>query len=240
MFKNFSLRKGVVAACVILIALGAVLGTVTRRSYIGTALDDNAYKNADLGISAEYAAEYDDDISRYYSDIGKVIDCLDKNCEYAFEIDCLAVEHCYNATKYKVKVENTVKGDIDETGKEITVYQSCMFQASSDGRLLFNNVDISAPLKVGDSYLIFVNKKEYMEEYQRTLGCNEYCLDIFTDAPTAYVLNKKQTEFIDVSKDKTFSALDGKYYFCFSSQALDKINFIAENIKKHYIKNTAR
>ena len=215
-----------------LIALAVLVGIITRSSYSTLSLNYEAYKNAKLNFTQEHAEAYDETIMNYNFDMAQRE--YEQNCDYIFKIKCIGVEHCYGCTKYTAEVLKTVKGDIDETGKGIAIYHAAWFYEDSDNSLVFSEFDDSFPLKPGKNYLVFANKKNYIEEYQRTLECNEYYLEPFIYHPKIYALEEPQSDFVDLNKDKTLADVEDQYYVCFSQEALNHMNRFAGEIIEYY------
>lgn len=233
MFKGISKnQKNALIFCGILIALAVLVGIITRMSYLTLSLNNEAYNSAKLNFTSEHAEEYDETIMNYNFDLA--LREYEQNCDYIFKIKVLSVEHCYGCTKYNAQVLKTVKGDIDEAGKNIVIYHAVWFDNDKDNSLAFANYDYSFPLKSGKTYLVFTNKRDYMEEYQRTLECNEYYLEPFIYHPAIYALDEPQSDFVNLDSDKTFADVEDQYYICFSQEALDHINKFAQEVIDYY------
>ncbi|MCH5316583.1 MAG: hypothetical protein J1E05_01285 [Eubacterium sp.] len=233
MFKNLSKnQKSTLIVFIILIVFGIALGIATRLSYSRLSLNEEAYNDAKLSFTPQYANETDENIMGYSVEGAKYE--LENICDYIFEIRCLDVEHCFETTKYNVEVLKTVKGDIDESGKNIVIYHGSFFCENSDNSMVFYNIDYSIPLKPGKSYLVFVNKMNYTDVYQDTLESNEYYLEVFVCHPVSYALDEIQSTYIDIERDKAFSSLEDKSYICFSQEALDHINQFTTEMIEYY------
>ena len=232
LFKNLSKnQKSTLIVLMILIVFSISLGVATRLSYSRLSLNEEAYNDAKLSFTSQYANETDENIMGYSVEGAKHE--LENACDYIFEIRCLNVEHCYETTKYNVEVLKTVKGDIDESGKNIVIYHAQFFE-NVDNLMSFFDIDGSIPLKQGKKYLVFLNKMNYNNIYQRTLDHNEYYLEVFVDHPVAYALDEIQSTYIDIERDKTFSSLEDKSYICFSQEALDHINQFSTEMIEYY------
>lgn len=233
MFKGISKnQKNALTVCGILIAFAVLIGIITRLSYSTLSLNDEAYNSAKLNFTPEHAEEYDETIMNYNLDLA--LREYDQTCDYIFKISVLSVEHCYGCTKYDAQVLKTVKGDINETGKNITIYHAVWFYEDGDNSLVFSEFDYSFPLRPGKTYLVFANKKDYMEAYQQTLDCNEYCLEPFIYHPTIYALGEPQSDFVDLNKDKTLADVEDQHFICFSQEALEHMNRFAHEVIEYY------
>lgn len=233
MFKSLSKnQKNALLLCGILIAFAVLAGVVTRMSYSTVSLNNEVYSNAKLDFTPQHAEEYDEKIMNYDLDIAKRE--YDLNCEYIFKIKILSVEYCYGCTKYNAQVLKTVKGNIDETGKSIVIYRAEWFYDDREHSLVYSEFDYSFPLKPDKTYLVFVNKKDYIEEYQGTLDCNEYYLEPFIYHPAIYALDNIQKNFVDLDNDKTLANVEDQHYICFSQEALDHINRFAQEVIDYY------
>lgn len=233
MFKIISKnQKNALILSAILIAFAVIAGIITRLSYSTLSLNNEAYNSAKLDFTAEHAEEYDEAIMNYNLDLA--LREYDQNCDHIFKVRVLSVEHCYGCTKYNAEVLKTVKGDIDETGKNITLYHAAWFSADSDNSLVYSEFDYSFPLKPGKDYLVFTNKKDYIDEYQSTLECNEYVIDPFTYHPAIYALDEPQSDFVDLNKDKTLADVKNQHYICFSQEALEHMNRFAGEVIEYY------
>lgn len=233
LFKLSVIQKITTAFCVLLVIAGVLFAVVTRLSYSKISLDTSCYDNAKLYLNEE-TQYYIDEMNKISVD--EAVYTLDEY-DYIFKIQCNEMEHCYSCTKFNVKVMDTIKGSIDETGNDIVLYQWAFFEETDDGIFAFNSPDNSMLLKTGKEYLIFCKKKDYYLQYQKKLECNEYSLGLMGTSPCAFVLDDSQSDYIDISKDKKYGDIEDLYYTCFSKESLENINSLAESIIKHYCGN---
>lgn len=217
-------------ACVLLTAVCVVFGMIVRFSYARVSLDSSAYANAKVSFEQDHAEYFDYNMESM--DFETARDILD-DYDHVFKVKCKTIEHCYSCTKYICSVLETVKGDPDETGKDIVLYQWNWFESEDNG-LLFCPTDDMLPMKDGMEYLVFAASKDYCAEYQQTLDKNEYSIGL-NYVPTIYILNKTQTEPIDINNDTVYSSFDDKYYLCFSQEALNNVNKVAKQITDYYM-----
>lgn len=217
-------------ACVLMIVACVVFGIFVRCSYARVSLDSSAYANAKVSFEQEYAEYLDYNMTSMDFETARSI--LDEY-DYIFKVKCKTIEHCYSCTKYVCSVLETVKGDSNESGKDIVLYQWNWFESDKDG-LSFCPTDDMMPMKSGSEYLVFAAGKDYCAEYQRTLDKNEYSIGL-NYVPTIYILNKTQTEPIDINNDTVYSSLDEKYYLCFSREALNNANKLSKQITEYYL-----
>ncbi|MGN1421612.1 MAG: hypothetical protein ACI4XC_08870 [Eubacterium sp.] len=220
-----------IALCCLAIAVGVTLGVFTRGSFLKLTQDKDSVSNAVIFIDEELAdasdyqyAEMDFDSAKYELD----------RYSYAFRVKCIDAQPCYHCMKFTVNVIDTVKGDIDEKGNSIVLYQWLGFDKYTETELAFNSPDFSMPLKIGKEYLIFAEKRDYYKDYQRTLQSNEYSLGLMGICPTAFVINDTQENYADISTDKVYSDIEDLYYLCFSQEALDNINKTSKQIISYY------
>lgn len=219
-----------IISCVLLIVACIVYGIIVRFSYSRVSLDCSAYAKAKVCFEQEYAEYLDYNMESMDFETAKAI--LD-DYNYIFKVKCKEIEHCYSCTKYICSVLETVKGDPDESGKDIVLYQWNWFEWEKNGLSLYPTDDM-LPMKDGMEYLVFAASKDYCAEYQQTLDKNEYSIGL-NYVPTIYILNKTQTEPIDINNDTVYSSLDDKYYLCFSQEALNNVNKVAKQITDYYM-----
>ena len=103
-----------------------------------------------------------------------------------------------------------------------------------EDKLIYSSYDNSLPLQKDNEYLIFSEKRCYDEDYQKTLECNEYSMGLRNVGPTAFILNKTQQDFINISDGIHYGDLKDKYYTCFSQKALDNVNKVSAEIICQY------
>ncbi len=236
MFKNLSKnQKSTIIVCFVLIIFSVAAGIITRCSYSKISLEITAYDNAKLDFTEDYI-EIHDKANIFSCEAKNAISNLDKYNNSIFEIKCISVEYCYYCIKYNAKVINTIKGETDETGKNIILYEfgGGFYTNPDKASLGYSPYSDTLPLKENKNYLVFANKRDYCYEYQQTLDCNEYSIGVMTNSPTVFALDEEQTTFIDINKDKIYSSLNDKYYICFSQEALDHINMFAKDIIDYY------
>lgn len=233
MFKNKSeMQKAGIAVCIVLIIFSGIFGVIMRFGYSRMSQDKKNIENALFSLTSE-EAQYIDYASKEMS-----FDALKYELDYysnAFIGKCAAAEICYNCIKYTFNVSKTIKGDENETGKNIIVYQWIGLDVLSRDRLIITNYDFSMPMKLNDEYLIFAIKRDYYEGYQKTLKYNEYSLGLRSSSgPSAFVINKTQKRFVDINSDLSYKNFSDIYYLCFSQEALDRINQVAKQIIEEY------
>lgn len=221
------------ALCCIVITVGIIFGAFTKSSYLKMTQDKSSISNAVLFL---------DDESAYYLDYQYSVIDFDsaiyelENYSYIFKIKCVDSKLCYDCTRYTVNVIDTIKGDTNENGNDIVLYQWLGFDKISNDKLAFSSPDFSMPLKPNKEYLVFAEKRDYYSEYQKTLPSNEYSLGVMGICPKAFVINDTQNTFADVKSDKTYSDIENLYYLCFSQEALENINKLSGQIISYYCK----
>ncbi len=218
--------------CLALIIIGIVFGVFTKSSFLKLTEDEKSILSAELLIDEGTATGIDE------SYIGLDFKTAKRELEkysYVFRVKCIDSQLCYCCTKHTVTVIDTIKGNINENGNDIVIYQLGSFDKYNDA-LSFNSYDYTMPLKAGKEYIVFAEKRDYYEDYQITLKSNEYSLGMKESAPTAYILNDTQKGYSDISRDKTYSDIKHLYYLCFSQKALDNINNVAKQVISYYSK----
>lgn len=212
-----------------------ITGIITRCSYSRISLNKKAYDTATLVFSEDYV-KFHDKTNIFSCETKNAISDLDKYNNSIFEIKCISVEYCFYCIKYNAKVINTIKGETDETGNSIILYEfgGGFYTNPDKASMGYSPYSDTLPLKENKNYLVFANKRDYCYEYQRTLDCNEYSIGVMASSPNVFVLDEEQTTFIDINKDKIYSSLNDKHYICFSQEALDHINTFAKDIIDYY------
>lgn len=231
LFSKLSKNQAVAfLICILLILVTVGFGIIIRLSYPTVSLDESSYPNAKVSFTEESSQRIDFDLLSL--DFEKAKMALD---EYnsVFTVECLETEHCFNCTKYICKVTKTIKNDVDETDKNIVIYQWNFFDMNGEDEFSFVPIDDRMPLKPNNEYLVFTVKKDYCSEYLETLECNEYSLGLNV-LPVAFVLDNQQSRFVDINKDSVFSSLDDINYLCFSKEALININHVSEQVIDYY------
>lgn len=230
MFKNKSeIQKAGIILCTIIIICGLIFAAAARISY--SKMSQNpVYVNNAVIVFDEESAEYID-----YENTALTYDILNQELEsYSciFKVKIKSIEYCYNCTKYTILILNSIKGN-EKEGNNAVLYQWAGID-KYENELIFRSMDNSMPLKINKEYLIFAEKRDYYEKYQDTLECNEYSLGLKSSAPTAFILNETQTDYININSDLTYADLEDKYYTCFSQEALDNINKVSKEIINEY------
>ena len=224
------IQKSAIIICFVLIAIGVAFGFFTRINYSHLSVQAAAYENAIIEFGEDEAFYIDEMSNKTKPE--DAISILDEY-PYAFLVECEKTEHCFECTKYIVKVDKVIKGDNDETGNNIVLYQWVWFEKSDENQLSFNSPDYSLPLIENKKYLVFAEKRDYCNEYQRTLKYNEYSIPLRGPVPTAYIINDVQNRYI-ISSDNTYSSISDMYYLCFSKESLKDINSLSDYVIKHY------
>lgn len=231
LFKLSGIQKITTIVCIGIILVGMTFGILTKCTFSRLSEEKTSYDNAKLYFDEQTALYIDEMYNKTSFEEALLI--LDEY-DYIFKVKCISSEHCYQCTKFNAEVTDTVKGVIDETGNEIVLYQWVSFEETDDGVFAFNSPDNSLLLKEGNEYLVFCQKRDYYPEYQKKLNCNEYSIALTSSVPSAYLLNKYQQDYIDLSKDTTYSDIEDLSYACFSKESLSDINKLSEKIIDHY------
>ncbi len=231
MLTKLSFQKVVAVIMSIIIFISLILGIMTRTSYLSLSRNDAEISKASLQISEELCNEHDYIYSTVNYDAA--VAELDQS-NYIFYAKCVDRDVCFGCIKYKMSVIKTIKGEVDETSKEVILYQLVSFDFSKQG-VTFISPDNSLPLKTGNEYLIFANKRDYYKDYQQTLDTNEYSLSLSSSFPTAVVVDENQDRYIDISQVENYADIEDCYYMCFDEKSLNNINKISQQIIIHYL-----
>ena len=218
-----------------------VIGVATRISYRNIPEDEAIYT---IQEHWEYNKEADE---MQYK--GLVVDNLVKNIdekkiskELKRKKDCdvfivKVKKHIknYETTKTTATVKRVIKGDENELNNDIIIYEPNFFQYSVKNKnLFFYSVNTLNNLMIPENeYLIFVERLNYDEAYQKKLLNNEYKVDIdltLYSFPLEY-----NCEFIEKEKIKTYTDFKHIDYICFNREQAHKLDFIRKNIIKEYI-----
>lgn len=227
---SFQKTVAIIASIIILVAL--IFGVIARNSFSALSQSKSELLNAKLQLSEDLSYEYNNIYS--YVDYDFAITELEQS-ECIFYAKCIDSELCFDCIKYNMNVIKTIKGDCEETSKEIILYQLLCFDFSKQG-ITFISPDNSLPLKIGEEYLIFANKKDYYEGYQKTLDKNEYALSLSGSFPTAIIVNEIQNEYINIHEVEKYSDIKNLYYMCYDKASLDNINEITSQVINHFLK----
>lgn len=230
LFKEKSeIQKIGLIFCSVMILGSLILGTVAKSSYSTMSQNPNYINNATVQFDNELA-EYID-----YENLELTYDVLKQDLDSygtVFVAKVTDMEYCYNCTKYTVKIIKSIKGS-EINGNNAILYQWGGIDKLED-KLIYSSYDNSLPLQKDNEYLIFSEKRCYDEDYQKTLECNEYSMGLRNVGPTAFILNKTQQDFINISDGVHYGDLKDKYYTCFSQKALDNVNKVSAEIICQY------
>lgn len=231
MFSKMSFQRIILLIVCIFIVGAILLGIITRISYSTESKDINSILKAEVTFEEDLISQVDE--LRSTTTYEQALADLDQN-EYVFYAKCLDQEVCYGCIKFSLEVIETLKGDIQETGKKIILYQLIKFDFVNNN-IYFLSPDYTMPLQEGKTYLLFANKRNYDTAYQKTLQENEYSLAITGAFPTALVVNDTQNEYINPDTVKRYGDIKDLYYICFNETAMKNINELCNKIIKHYI-----
>ena len=234
LFKRFGTHQNIAfLICILFIISAIAIGQITKASYQHLSDDPDITANARLYFSEDDKYTYD-----YYStmlDFDEAVNELN-SYEYIFLVEVINTQSCYLCELINAHVVKTIKGNVNEDGNDIILYQWSSFQIDDRETLSLRIVDQSLPIKENKRYLVFARKKNYCKEYQSKLKCNEYSIELQGMAPTVYVVNETQKSYLNFQTDKTFASVSDKYYICFSQEALDNLNNTTKKIIEYFIK----
>lgn len=213
-----------------------VIGVATRISYRNISEDEAIYT---IQENWEYNKEADE---MQYK--GLVVDNLVKDIdekkilkELKSKKDCniFIVEvknHIknYETTKTTATVKCVIKGDENELNNNIIIYEPNFFQYSVKNKnLFFYSVNTLNNLMIPQNeYLVFVERLNYDESYQKILSYNEYKVDVeltLYSFPLEY-----NCEFIEKENIKTYADFKHMDYICFNREQANKLDLIRKSV----------
>lgn len=218
-----------------------VIGVATRISYRNISEDEAIYT---IQENWEYNKEADE---MQYK--GLVVDNLVKDIdekkilkELKSKKDCdiFIVEvknHIknYETTKTTATVKCVIKGDENELDNNIIIYEPNFFQYSVKNKnLFFYSVNTLNNLMIPQNeYLVFVERLNYDESYQKILSYNEYKVDVeltLYSFPLEY-----NCEFIEKESIKTYADFKHMDYICFNREQANKLDLIRKSVINEFI-----
>lgn len=233
MLAKISFQKVIAVIISVIILIAFIFGIVTRESYLFSSRDKSKISTAELQLSEDFSSEYNNIYSSV--DFDTALSELEQS-KHIFYAKCIKSEICYDCIKHTMRVIKTIKGDTEETSKEIVLYQLLCFDFHNQ-KIIFVSPDNTLPLKEGKEYLIFANKRDYYDEYQKRLNKNEYSLCLSGCFPTSLIVNETQNEYVNVSQAKNYSDVENLYYMCYNKTSLNNVNNISQKIINHILEN---
>ena len=213
-----------------------VIGVATRISYRNISEDEAIYT---IQENWEYNKEADE---MQYK--GLVVDNLVKDIDEKkilkelkskkdFNILIVEVKNHiknYETTKTTATVKCVIKGDENELNNNIIIYEPNFFQYSVKNKnLFFYSVNTLNNLMIPQNeYLVFVERLNYDESYQKILSYYEYKVDVeltLYSFPLEY-----NCEFIEKEKIKTYADFKHMDYICFNREQANKLDLIRKSV----------
>ncbi len=230
MLKNKSeIQRIGIAVCAVIIIGSLIFSAFARLGYSRLSQDKANIDNATLSFNEEAVSYIDyENTTVTYEELKQELE----NYSCVFKVKVNDLEYCHQCLKFTVEIMQCIKGDESE-GNTAVLYQLGGITAYDDS-LIYESYDNSMPLKIGGEYLVFADKRDYDEDYQATLDCNEYSLALMGSGPSAFILNEVQQDYITSPSEIKYSDLSGIYYTCFSQSALDNLNDLSAQIAADY------
>ncbi len=215
--------SSIIIAIVMLIA--CIIGVATRLSY--KVFDPNVaiYELENINVNIEAIERIE---------LESVLNDLEA-AESVFVVYVKKSERCYQTTKVTTKVNKVIKGNPNEVDKKIVIYEPNFLDYSKSNKRLYyfpinhiNNMMIE-----NKEYLIFCNKIDYADSYQKTLKCNEYVVEwdwhLYSfpiEYEADYIVNRENLTYKDIKKFD---------YICFDLKDANKIDTIRKSILDEYL-----
>lgn len=218
-----------------------VIGVATRISYRNISEDEAIYT---IQENWEYNKEADEmqykglvvDNLVKYIDEKKILKELKskKDCDI-FIVEVKNHIKNYETTKTTATVKCVIKGDENELDNNIIIYEPNFFQYSVKNKnLFFYSVNTLNNLMIPQNeYLVFVERLNYDESYQKILSYNEYKVDVeltLYSFPLEY-----NCEFIEKESIKTYADFKHMDYICFNREQANKLDLIRKSVINEFI-----
>lgn len=166
----------------------------------------------------------------------KILKELSSNKNYdVFVIEVKNHVKNYETTKTTAAVKRVIKGDKSELNKDIIIYEPNFFQYSAKNKsLIWYSVNTLNNLMIPKKdYLVFVERLNYDEAYQKNLIHNEYKVDVdlsLYSFPLEY-----NCEFVEESNLKTYADFKHLDYICFNREQAEKLDSIRKDVIDKYL-----
>lgn len=214
-----------VAVMCLALVFAVVLGVATRNSY--------QYLDRDNGIvtkQIEYTQKRIDELT-----VDKTIKNLKKS-DFSFVITVKSSENICESTKVTAVIDEIIKGEGEQVGNAIVIHEPNFFwqtKNSSENSYYYLNY-VNNLMQVNKQYLVFVNKVEFSEAFQKTLEHTEYVVEL-EELLYAFPLNSSVTAISPEPMEVTYTEIKEFDYFCYSEADAVKLNEIKNKVLEYFL-----
>lgn len=209
------------------LSVACLIGIATRLSYKQSDSDEAIYYSYNKQSNITVVEELNEKQVLY--DL--------KNAESVFVVTVKKSERNYDTTKTTVHVNQVIKGDQNELDNDIVIYEANFFSyAKAIKQLYYYPINhINNLMQPDKEYLVFCEKIDYAESYQKTLVNTEYIVEwewSLYSFPLEYEPNHISLNSDENMKYKDFKDYD---YICFNEKDAKKIDNIRKKVIAEYL-----
>lgn len=197
--------------------LAVVFGLVTRNSYKYFDPLDAVVENIEDVVEKVINSRVDSEM---------VFEQLN-TADYAFIVTVKSSEFMYQATKTTVYIDKVLKGDTASLNKTVYLYEPNFIyniRGSDECYYYFLNY-INNLMQPDKQYLVFADRVEYSDSYQKTLENYEYQVEV--DFELYSFPLEGEIKCIEPKGNMTYADVKSYDYFCYTQEQKD----ILENIR---------
>lgn len=219
------IHKISVAVMCLALAFAIILGVATRNSY--------RYFDRDNGVvtkEIKYTKKYLDKLT-----VEKLIEEL-KKVEFAFVVTVNDSENIYESTKVTAVIDEIIKGDGEQVGNTIIIHEPNFFwytKRSDENSYYYMNY-VNNLMQKGKQYLVFVDKVEFSEAFQKTLKYTEYAVEV-EGSLYAFPLNSYVEVISPEPREVAYKEIKQYDYFCYSEADGEKLNEIKNSVLEYFL-----
>lgn len=216
-----------IAVMCISLVFAIVLGVLTRNSY--------QYFDRDNGVvtkEVEYTKKNIDKLT-----VEELIKKL-KKVEFAFVVSVNESENISESTKVTATIDEIIKGDGEQIGNTIIIHEPNFFwytKRSGENSYYYLNY-VNNIMQKDKQYLVFVDKVEFSEAFQKTLKYTEYAVEV-EDFLYAFPLNSSVEVIPSEPREVAYSEIKQYDYFCYSESDAEKLSEIKNAVLEYYLNN---
>lgn len=219
------IHKISIAVMCFAMVFAVTLGVATRNSY--------QYFDRDKGVvtkEIKYTNKQIDELT-----VEKLVKKL-KKVEFAFVVTVNDSENICESTKVTAVINEIIQGDGEQVGNTIVIHEPNFFwytKRSGENSYYYVNY-VNNIMQENKQYLVFVDKVEFSEAFQKTLKHTEYAVEV-EDFLYAFPLNSTVNAIQSEPKEVTYNEIKEYDYFCYNKADAEKLNEIKNEVLEYFL-----
>lgn len=220
-----NVHKISIAVISLSLILAVVFGLITKNSYKYFDPLDAVVLNTEDIVDEVMCSRIDSEI---------ILEQL-KSADYVFIATVKGSENIHEATKTTIYIDKVLKGDTASLNKTVYLYEPNFIYnlKGSDECNYYSLNHIDNLMQPDKQYLVFADRVDYSDSYQKTLDNYEYQVEI--DFEIYSFPLEGEIECIEPKDNMTYADVKSYDYFCYTQEQKEILEEIRAEVFDRYL-----